>query len=201
MAINSDNLRVAPLDRDGRRQVYRDWMTRQFPKDELKSLSAIETTVRKGLYEAWGMWDGEELVAYAMLGYRNRGSLVLLDYYGVRPELRHSGYGGAFLKRLREVYAGWEAIVIESETPESIEDPEERETAVRRLGFYSRNGCTDSGLKVRLFGVEFNILVLPQTESFGDATLLRRRYEEIYRGFLSNTFFDKFVRTHFWIRT
>ena len=147
MTATNDNLRIERLDRDGRRQVYRDWMTCQFPKDELKPLSAIEQTIRKGLYEAWGMWNGNELVAYAMLGYRNPGSVVLLDYYGVKPELKHRGYGSAFLEKLKDVYADWEMIVIESETPECIDDPEDREIALRRLGFYAKTAARipDSG--------------------------------------------------------
>ena len=197
MTKANDGLRVGRLDREMRRQVYQNWMKSQFPRDELKPLSAIERTIRKGLYEAWGMWDGEMLVAYAMLGYRNAGSAVLLDYYGVKPELKHRGYGSAFLKMLSEVYGDWEAIIIESENPEFIKTEEERATAVRRLGFYARNGCVDSGLKVRLFGVEFNVLVLPAKGGCEDVSVLRRRYEEIYRGFLSNSFFNKFVRTHF----
>lgn len=196
MTETKAELSLRMLDADLRKKVYREWMTRQFPRDELKPLSAIEKTVRKGLYEAWGMWDGEELVAYAMLGYSVRGDAVLLDYYGVKPELRHRGYGSAFLQRLAKVYAGWEAILIESENPDHIDDPGEKETAVRRLGFYGRNGCRDTGLRVKLFGVEFNILMIPLRENYEDMKILRRRYESIYKGFLSNLFFDKFVRTH-----
>lgn len=197
MAITNDNLSVRRLDKDERKKVYRDWMTKQFPKDELKPLSAIERTIMKGLYEAWGMWDGEELVTYGMLGFSNPGSAVLLDYLGVKPERMHMGYGSAFLKKLSEIYEGWKAVIIESENPEYIEGNDDRATAVKRLGFYDRNGCIDSGLKVKLFGVEFNVLVMAINDRYEDVSILRRHYEDIYRGFLSNTYFNKFVRTHF----
>jgi len=132
-----------------------------------------------------------------MLGYRNTGSAVLLDYYGVKPDLKHMGYGSAFLKKLQEVFAEWETIIIESENPDFVDGPEERAVAVRRLGFYERNGCIDSGLKVKLFGVEFNVLMLPAKGVYDDVSVLRRRYGEIYKGFLPNSFYNKFVHTHF----
>lgn len=197
MIPEAGNLRVERLDKDQRRQVYANWMKVQFPRDELKPLAAIEQTIRKGLYEAWGMWDGEELVAYAFLGYANPCSAVLLDYYGVRPDMKHRGYGSTFLQKLIGVYENSEAILIESENPDFIEDEEDRQTAFRRMDFYRRNGCSETSLKVRLFGVEFNVLVLPADRAYEDINVLRRRYEDIYKGFLSNCYFNKFVRTRF----
>ncbi|MBE5774999.1 MAG: GNAT family N-acetyltransferase [Clostridiales bacterium] len=192
--INSEYT-VRKLDRALRRRVYKEWMTQQFPRSELKPLSAIEKTVMKGMYEAWGMWDGDTLVAYAMVGYRNESGVVLLDYLGVRPDMKHRGYGSAFLGMLRQVFSDRPGILIESENPDFVKSPEDVEVAARRLGFYHRNGCADTPLKVKLFGVEFNILVLGAEGDGTDAASLRAGYEEIYKGFLSNRFFNKFVRT------
>lgn len=194
MTEAKDKICLKRLDKSERRWVYNEWMTRQFPRDELKPLRSIEKCVRKGIYEGWGMWIGDELTAYAMLGFSAEGGLVLLDYYGVKPELKGRGHGSVFLKRLtEEAYAGWKAILIESENPDFIDDSDDKQIAFRRLDFYSRNGCEDTGIRVNLFGVEFNVLILSVSEHPKDAESILNGYSDIYRGFLSQVFFSKFV--------
>ncbi len=42
----------------------------------------------------------------------------------------------------------------------------------RRIGFYKRNGCTDTGLRVKCFGVPFIILELDKSRIRSEAKLL-----------------------------
>lgn len=64
-------------------------------------------------------------------------------YLAIRPETRSRGLGSAcfseVLKRATE--AGMRALVFEVEIPEEQPNPEHRELAQRRIGFYRRQGA------------------------------------------------------------
>ena len=113
--------------------VYLQEMRRDFPAGELKPLSMILTSEAEGLAHTWGVFDGETLAAYLLLGAK-------------------------LLAALPEYEAGAQAIIIEAEMPEKAED---EAMAVRRLGFYARCGARDTGYYEHLFDAWFRILVLP----------------------------------------
>ena len=110
MNVNA-KLRKATLEE---LRVFYDWMKKQFHPGELKSLPHIEQMCLKERYCAYGLWDGGELIAYALMANTDPGEMMiyLLDYYAVLPQYQDAGWGSRFLKMLRESLRG-DAIIFE----------------------------------------------------------------------------------------
>ncbi len=116
--------------------VYKDRMVIDFPPSELKPLSIILDAVDKGIYEGLGLYDGDRIVGYSYL-----------------------------VKLLSEYMGDAGSIIVEVEDPEYAKNEEDRKIRIRRLNFYLRNGCCDTGVRVRCFGVEFVILSVGKLKS------------------------------------
>ena len=150
------------LDAQETGRLYAQKMLRDFPRSELKQLSAILRLMDEEVYDVFGGYKGEELAAYALV-YRLQGSRVaLLDYLAVEPHLRSRGVGAAFLKLLRAHYApSTDMLFIECERPKTAPD---KVMARRRIRFYERAGAKMTPVRIELFGVEYSILVLACAE-------------------------------------
>ena len=98
--------------------LFYEWMRKQFHPGELKRLSHLHEMCARGLYAAYGLWSGDNLIAYALLGNTPDGRYLLLDYYAVLPEHQDQGWGGRFLARLCETRSlqgrGLEIIIAKS---------------------------------------------------------------------------------------
>ena len=93
------------LDLDALHLVYREHLTPDFPPAERKPLSAMEKLLSAGRYEPWGLYRGEELMAYALLWRDPEGGFVLLDYLGVcRDKPRGQGIGTVMVAHLMGQY-------------------------------------------------------------------------------------------------
>lgn len=172
-------------------QLYNSEMKRAFPPSELKSLKAMESMRDTGRYEPLGMFDGEELMGYALIWMEADVPHVLLDYLGVMEGKRGSGFGSTLLKLLSERYAHRGSIFGEAERDNSP-DPEERVLQSRRLDFYFRNGLRYAGYDCALFGVHYETLI------FGgegvSAEELMEAHQTIYRRQIPAKFYDRFVQ-------
>lgn len=143
-------------------EIYSHYGPLYFPPDELKPLSSVKALWNRGIYEAFGLYSQDEtLLAYACFVRTPEPESALLDYYAVLEGYRSGGIGGGFLKLLREHYRALSGIFIETEEPSSAAFDGELSVRSRRIGFYQRNGCLDTGVKSRLFGVDYRILYLP----------------------------------------
>ena len=79
------------LDLDALHLVYREHLTPDFPPAERKPLSAMEKLLSAGRYEPWGLYRGEELMAYALLWRDPEGGFVLLDCQQTTPHMVRLG--------------------------------------------------------------------------------------------------------------
>lgn len=163
-----------------RREIY-EWMKQQFPSSELKPLSAIELLCAQKRYEVLGFCEEDQLKAYAHLARIANGRIFLMDYFGVLPEYQHAGKGSAVLSKLRETLDG-DAVLVEAENPDRIDNPEDAETAAARIRFYERNGYRQTSIRVFLFGVDYVILVQPLKGDPDDDSL-----QEALDGFYRST--------------
>ena len=64
------------------------------------------------------------------------------------------------MQLLKEELSNAESIVGEVEDPNSGKTEEEQKNRIRRISFYLRNGCRDTGVKAKVFGVKYRILEL-----------------------------------------
>ncbi|MCI8660068.1 MAG: N-acetyltransferase [Lachnospiraceae bacterium] len=172
-------------------EIYETHMVQDFLKSELKPLSSILQMMDKGLYECLGFFAEGEMKAYVFsLTDRERGFL-LLDYLAVCESHRGEGWGSHCIGMLREFYRKEKGLLLECESLESAENEEEREQRRRRIAFYEKNGCVCTGVKSRLFGVEFDILYLSLLKKQADAA---RELERLYRKMLPDKIYEKQVK-------
>ena len=75
-------------------QLYRQELTSAFPPEELKPLRSMLSLMEQGRYQALGLYDGEDLVAYALIWLEPGCPFALLDYLGTMAGLRDRGLGG-----------------------------------------------------------------------------------------------------------
>ena len=140
-------------------KIYKERMVEDFPEDELKPLGVILKAIELGKYECLELFDGETMIGYVFLVKLDRNYLV--DYLAVFPHTRNAGAVGVMVNLLAEYLRDADNIIVEVEDPEYEENEDQKEIQSRRLAFYIRNGCSDTGLKVKTFGVPFKVLRMP----------------------------------------
>ena len=175
------------LTKDQLSNLYNDRMRKDFPPSELKPLFVMLDAVDKLIYEALGLYDGEEMVGYSCLVKEGTDSLV--DYLAIYPEKRNGGIGSIFVKLLYDHIDSAGSFIIEVEDPDYARDDEDRKLRIRRMDFYLRNGCFDTGVRTKCFGVEFIILKM------GKEKLEKQKcweaYSSIYRAILPKDMYDE----------
>ena len=169
--------------------LYHEQLQRDFPPQELKPLDTMLTLQSQGRYQALGLYEGEQLLGYALLWLAEGGQAALLDYLGVTEACRGRGYGSLLLERLFQIYGAHTAILAEVEAPEARE-PRERALQERRLKFYHRAGFRYTGFDSLLFGVHYRLLAAGP----GERESLLTAYRSLYQGHLSQMLYHKFVQ-------
>jgi len=165
------------LNKEELENLYRQEMTADFPKSELKPLSAMLRLMDMGLYEPLLAMEAGKPVGYAMLWLAQEPDSALLEYLGVFRGRRNGGLGAKILTALRQRYT---QLFGEAETPDS-RDPAENDLRRRRIGFYERNGFRVADYQCALFGVRFHCLYCgPKTDD--------RQVEELHRSVYANYF-------------
>ena len=168
--------------------LYQDHMVIDFPKDELKPLNMILKSVKEGFYDCFGLYDEEEMVGYTFMVKLDNSYLI--DYIAIFPECRNKGIGANLLAIIDDYLENADRIFGEVEDPAYTKEKSQKELQSRRLNFYLRNNCRDTGLRVDCFGVKYIILEAGKTqfENKDDAWNL---YEKFYRSFLPADKFNK----------
>ena len=184
-------LHLEKLNKAQVENVYNERMVIDFPKDELKHLDILYSALDKGIYEPLGLFDETKLIGYAFLVKNNRNYLV--DYLAVYPQQRNLGSGGVMVRLLPDYLKDAENIIAEIENPEYAENEDDKLLQTRRFGFYTRNGCSDTGLRVRCFGVPFMILRWGK-EYTNNVDALWRMYQSFYRIMLPKDMFEKNIK-------
>ncbi len=110
--------------------------------------------------------------------------LVLLDYFAIDVDIRGKGYGKDALRLLKNRYEGKRLFLEIEELDKSASNNEER---VRRKNFYLRNGLSETGIKVDLFGVNMELLSY-------DCELTFDEYYDLYKNNMGNFLIRKNVK-------
>ena len=130
------------------RLLYR----RAFPRYERKPFAVIRRMQREGRTD---VWLAESHGRFAGLAATINGAdAILLDYLAVSPGSRGQGIGSAMLQDLLRHYAG-KGLFVEIEAADRDDPAGEK---LRRKQFYQRNGMSELGVTVMLFGVRMELL-------------------------------------------
>ncbi len=170
--------------------LYETELKNAFPPEELKPLSAMLRMMEQARYRPLGLYDGTELLGYAMLWLEPGVPFALLDYLGTLEGKRNQGLGAVTLSLLVEACGESLTLFGEAEAPENGA-PEGEPLRRRRLAFYARNGFRYAGYDCALFGVHYRTLVWDRAEVSPPALIeahqriyQRHMPEHIYRDFI-----------------
>ncbi|WP_310605009.1 GNAT family N-acetyltransferase [Anaerosporobacter sp.] len=155
--------------------LYKNYLVYDFPESELKPLAMIKTYMEHGIYTIYGLYEEEELLAYAMFVNNKESEFALLDYFASNRKYRSKGYGSTLLQMLKENDTVSKGYIIEVESLRTAKDEEERVIRERRIAFYEKNGLRKTAIRACVYGVEFDILYLPLCVEAEDSCL----YEEL----------------------
>lgn len=170
--------------------VYENYLVNDFPKEEVKPFFSINRMWEEGGYEVLGLFQDEELLAYAFLAACPDTKSVLLDYYAVLERYRGGGLGTDFLKSMKIRYQDQKsAIIIETEDIHFAETQEQIDERQRRDAFYERNGVVKTSLAAKVFDANFRVWYFPVMEDY-DETICEAEYEKIYEFMLADLGFE-----------
>lgn len=175
------------LNKEELRELFQNEMVYDFPKAELKPLSAMYRLMDLDVYDPLLVLQDGETVGYALAWLPKDRKGALLDYFGVLRGKRNAGLGTQILHLLAERYG---CIFGEVEAPVS-EDPAENDLRRRRIGFYLRNGLRQLDYDCALFGVHYHCLYLgPET----DDRKIEAMHRAVYSDYYSPEHFARFVQ-------
>lgn len=154
------------------REIYHKHMMHDFPDDERKPLFVIEKRYQKKQNLCLCYVEEDYIKGYSILEFSKKNKCLLMDYFAVVSEYRNQGAGTRFMNELKEYFKEWNAVLIESE---SIFD----QTSKKRLEFYQRCGAVISSIKVNLYFVDYEILVISLKKDMNQADV-KKDLDEIY---------------------
>lgn len=137
-------------------KLYIERLSVDFPKAELKPLDIILDAINKGRYVPLGLFDESCIIGYTFV--IKRAAVYMVDYLAVYPEHRCSGIGSKLIGLVIDYLEDAASIFAEVEDPDYAQDAESNDIQKRRMNFYLKNGCLDTGLKVKSFGVPFRVI-------------------------------------------
>lgn len=175
---------IRNLTKEEMKEVYESYMIHDFPSNELKSLKKIEESI----YSRYGYFEENKLIGYAVVVENYENQCLLLDYFAILPDNRKQGKGLRFLEELKEKYRLWKMILIESEAEKS-------ETAIKRINFYKRAKAKATSIVVRLYHVDYRILMIPLSENLNDRGVVSRTHE-IYKKMYEPKILEQYLEYH-----
>lgn len=164
--MNSLSLRI--LTQNEAERIYNEYMTEDFPKDELKPFKMILKHMSNGIYTCLGIFSSGTLVGYAYCLKDDDSNTVLLDYFAVIKKFRGSGFGSSALREVCRYFTeelNFSALILESENPDFSKNEQDKKTRDRRISFYEKNGMYRQSFTTDLFGVKYCIFSYPQTDA------------------------------------
>ena len=144
------------------------------PEERIPFGNTMRTFGRGGDLEVFT--DDGEFVGFCY-SFEYEGN-VFLVYIATRPELRGKGYGAMMLDEMRRIKAGRNIFLVLEGTDGSPEDA----MRIRRRGFYLRNGCTDTGVRILSDDVYFDSMSVLGTNTEESMVRTVMMYEDIHNG-------------------
>ena len=106
--------RIEKLSIEDGKKIYYERLVKDFPACEVKPWEKIERFSKDGLYEMFGMWEEDVLLAYAFVSMDESKNHLLMDYFAVNEDYRGKGYGQYFwhisgncIRKRQESFLKW----------------------------------------------------------------------------------------------
>ena len=176
------------MNREELTALYQNEMTADFPKAELKPLSAMLRLLDMGRYDPLLITEGGQSLGYALLWLPEGREGALLEYLGVLRGKRNGGLGTRILALLGTRYG---QLFGEAEAPDPEAPPEENNLRRRRIAFYERNGFRVLDYQCALFGVRFHCLYRgPEA----DDRKVEALHRSVYAGYFSPAHMERYIQ-------
>lgn len=173
-------MKIQKLDFEKVKEIYHDYLVKDFIPAEQKPLMVMKILMTMGLYHCYGLYHHEEFCGYAFFCSKGKEKdSVLLDYFVIVGHRRGQGMGSTFMKLLQEEFKDYQRIIAEVETVEGTPNTTEYKIKESRQQFYLRNHWRLTKLSVDLFGEMLQIFELPIKEPATDE-IVYQELNEIY---------------------
>lgn len=159
--------------------IYFKSLYNEFPGDERRPLVMIIKGLIKKSYECLGIFRAKELLGYAF--FVKNGNDYLWDYFVVLEPYRNKGVGSAIIKMVIRYYMDAHSVIGEIEDPDFAVNNNERCIRERRRDFYFRNGCYDTKVRAKTFGVRYILIQL------AGHTITPKEVNRLYKMFYRNS--------------
>lgn len=191
--------RIKKLRLEETEAIYRAYIGKHFPQDEIKPFKHIRRMWQEGSYQALGLYEitdlcPEKLAGYAFFALGDHADMLLLDYYAILEEYRCQGLGGKFLLDMQESFQDYEGMLIETEDVDYAQSEKQRQERLKRDRFYMQNGATKTGVSCEVYGVHYCIWKLPFRDHHCSSEQCRRNLRNIYKTMVLGEKFEKYVR-------
>lgn len=153
--------------READRPAYEALYESSFPPSERKPLDYMLTGEHASAYEVLVISAPDCPVA-GMVITVTHGSLTMLDYFAISPDLRGQGLGHAVLPLIRDHVreSGGGHFFLEIETPPPLCIPRDpcpnAEQRMRRKAFYLSAGMAETGVRAFIYGNDMELLAFPE---------------------------------------
>ena len=186
-------MEIIRLSRQQIDDIYNERLKEDFPMKERRPLRMIHKALDKSEYECFGLGDQGEICGYAFFVKHNQD--YLFDYLAIDKTRRDGGLGTIFLKLLKEELSDARSVVGEVEDPDTADTEDERAYRMKRLSFYLKNACRDTGVKADAFGVRYRIIEIILSEADEhDEDMIREIYANHYRTMLPALVYKSMIK-------
>ena len=184
---------IRKLDLKAGKAIYSQMLCKDFAPCEVKPWEKIVKLAEEGLYEIYGLLEGDTLLAYGFLSKMRVGNYLLMDYFAVNEKFRGKGYGQYFLTHIKGIYQEISGIVFEVEDVKKSETRQEMEIRKRRIHFYEKAGLKLYPLYAKIYDADYQIMFCSGTSEFPSIEELIEIYMGIYDVILGKEKMEKYL--------
>ncbi len=180
-------MRVIELDKKQVTYLYEKSMMVDFPDNERKPLAMILSAMDQGAYDCLGMVKDDKIIAYAFFMKIEKD--YLFDYFVVLDGNRNNGIGSLFLSKIKEHYLDAGSVIGEVEDFSVARSESERDIQNRRFHFYLRNGYVDTGVRVKMYDVDYCIIEMDNGKNHTEEEI-KELYRMHYKAIFSKAIYE-----------
>ncbi|CAM3639430.1 GNAT family N-acetyltransferase [Erysipelothrix urinaevulpis] len=184
------NYKIIGIDEKGFSEIYNNYMIKDFPQEELRSLEDFQIAIKEQVIYAYALVLDDDFLGYATVVRLDDSDIMLLDYYAVSAKQRGLGLGSYFIKELFNLLPA-KAFLLEVQNPQKV-SKKEFETAVQRVHFYENNGAHHTNLEWTSFDNNYIIMFLGSENALIDLDF-EHYMRSFYRLLMPDHVVDKYT--------
>lgn len=173
--------RIEKLSIEDGKKIYYERLVKDFPACEVKPWEKIERFSKDGLYEMFGMWEEDVLLAYAFVSKDESKNHLLMDYFAVNKDYRGKGYGQYFLAHFWELYPEAAGVIFEVEDVAEAVDEQEKALRERRIHFYEKVGLKMYPVCAKVYDACYQLMFFANNTKMPNMEWIVESYKALYR--------------------